>query len=316
MQGKCELEYESYTDTDFASINDAVKSQGLKILEYNIDKSGNGGDSPNEKGLYPILEYLQFLHAREELDVIVLIEIARDCATWDKSVNSPRVIAQSLRMNYLYGVEFYLPNDSSAYSQCTIGNAIFTKFPLENTDQIIFEAQDNNFDNQIGKRLAVHAYIRLNKDKLIRIYSVHLESGGSSLKSTFNGFIVRHSQSQELIDHIKLAENTAVKTHQNQNKYSDFIVAGDLISPLIYYDYSISNLYKSNFNDAFYHLSFFSRVTCPFNGLLSRLRLSSLDYIFSRYNLNFENSQIYNEEDKFYGLSDHLPISTLYIINE
>jgi endonuclease/exonuclease/phosphatase family metal-dependent hydrolase len=297
---KCKLEYYRL----FEEANFYLNQNYLKILEYNIDKSGYGGDSPFEKGYKPIINYLEKLHNQENFDIIILIEVARNCFYQNEPINTTQKIAEKLKMNFVYGVEYYIPNYSTKETQCTIGNAILSRHKLTNFNQLVFKSQCCSYPNQIGRRLAVQADIFVN-NKNFKIYSVHLESGRSdSFKSIYQSFITRHNQSKEIIENILTTKNN----------YEEVFVIGDFNSPLIYLDYSIKSFYKLNYHDS--HKGFFiwNRMTCPFNGVLSKLRLGNLDYIFSKNYDHFIESKIWNHMDEYYGLSDHMPIMTKYLL--
>lgn len=292
---KCEIEHGSFIEANSPLPN----KTSLKILEFNVDKSGYGGDSPLEKGHVPIMNYLQLLVEQEDIDVIIVSEIARDCPQWGNGVNTVVEIAKLLKASYIYGVEFYLPSQSSSTSQCTMGNGIISRYNLENASQIVFKTQMHAYASQIGNRQSVYGDIQVN-NKSFRIYSAHLESGSDGISGVIKAFGVRRDQMKEIVEH----------TDQGEKKY-EYIIAGDFNSPLIYLDYSLFDLYFGGFYDSHRSIWFYKRTTCPFSPL-DKYYLSVLDYIFAKNHKNFENPKIYNEQNEFYGLSDHLPISVTY----
>mmetsp|Transcript_7973 Transcript_7973/g.8989 ORF Transcript_7973/g.8989 Transcript_7973/m.8989 type:complete len:333 (+) Transcript_7973:16-1014(+) len=292
---ECDIEYGSFIEASSPLPN----KTSLKILEFNVDKSGYGGDSPLEKGYILIMNYLQLLVEKEDIDVIIFAEIARDCPRWGNGVHTVVEIAKLLKASYIYGVEFYLPSQSSSDYQCTIGNAIISRYNLENASQIVFKNQIHAYANQVGNRQCVYGDIQVD-GKSFRIYSAHLESGNSEISSVIGAFGVRKDQMKEIVDH----------TNQGDQKY-EYIIAGDFNSPLAYLDYGLSDLYLNGFFDSHRSMWFFNRATCPFSPL-DKYYLSVLDYIFAKNRNNFENAKIYNDKDEYYGLSDHLPISVAY----
>lgn len=76
----------------------------LKIVEYNIDINGYGLDSEFEIGHEAIINALYQFKQKEEPDVIVIIEAARNCA-FAGAVNFGEVLSKKLEMNFYYSVE-------------------------------------------------------------------------------------------------------------------------------------------------------------------------------------------------------------------
>jgi len=54
--------------------------------------------------------------------------MARDCKSYGMNIDGPRELAKALNMSYSYVVEFIELGDSNETNQCTIGNAILSRF--------------------------------------------------------------------------------------------------------------------------------------------------------------------------------------------
>ena len=69
----CEIEQGSFNTTtspdDFPSV--------VRVVEYNIDRNGNGGDGSREGGIEPILKLLADVNVIPTWDVLILSEVAR-----------------------------------------------------------------------------------------------------------------------------------------------------------------------------------------------------------------------------------------------
>lgn len=104
------------------------------ITEYNVDRNGYGGDSPYEGGLDKIINIFKD-SPRDKVplpDIILLSEIARDCKSYGNNMDGPRELAKALNMSYTYVVEFIELGDTNETNQCTIGNAILSRYNLIN----------------------------------------------------------------------------------------------------------------------------------------------------------------------------------------
>lgn len=101
----------------------------------------------------------------------------------------------------------------------SIGNAVLSKYPLDDLEQITFTNQCCRYGGRWGGRSAVKASISFNSTT-VTVISTHLESGQSDIKSVLNGTYVRERQAAELST--KFANPDAAMT----------IIGGDFNSPL------------------------------------------------------------------------------------
>ncbi len=169
----CEVEYGSYL-TNQTKRN----SSYLNILEYNIDK--NGYEDSFEKGYKAQMDQIQKFNEKQPLDVIVLIEVSRDCQKEGNYINYADELSKLLHWNYIYTVEYVLfSNDNER--QCTSGNAILSAFPMTNYGSQFFKHQGYSYHYQkAGGRSFGFADIKVeqaNVTKQFHLVTTHLESG-------------------------------------------------------------------------------------------------------------------------------------------
>ena len=321
-----ELEFEEEVNCDYElkyneDLVDSSPTTHLKILEYNIDKNGYGMDSPYEKGHTYIGESLLKFKTQENPDVIVVIEAARNCIQFGV-VNIGEYLSDLLQMNFAYSVETLYKNPCTKYvekndkkekeegKECSIGHLIL--FNRELVDSGVEYFKNNCCGNDFAYNIKNFLYVDLkvrqkdsNKDYVYRIIGSHLEAGQSDIKRTIGGFVTRYLQAGEI---------TSSKVNEENYKYDDLFIIGDLNGPFMKYDPELYPIYGKNFNDSFENLSYFSRNTCPFSAT-GKYGFGNLDYIFSKYNNSFEDSVILDDKSSFsyfYGQSDHHPIYTKY----
>ena len=55
----CQIETGSFLPSSTSNSTNSTNWKNLRIVEYNIDRNGRGGDGPNEDGLDPIVEALR-----------------------------------------------------------------------------------------------------------------------------------------------------------------------------------------------------------------------------------------------------------------
>ena len=55
----CQIETGSFLPSSTSNLTNSTNWKNLRIVEYNIDRNGRGGDGPNEDGLDPIVEALR-----------------------------------------------------------------------------------------------------------------------------------------------------------------------------------------------------------------------------------------------------------------
>lgn len=325
----CEIEHEEKYLTDNSP------TDVLKILEYNIDKNGLNGDGPYEKGFEPIIEALKQFQKSENPDVIILVEVARNCYKFGQN-NLGQLLGEALNMNFFYAVEnlyidnsYITHNKNESYKNSSmddsieqsVGNLILTKRKVLDYDVKYFKnnccGNKNIYNIKNFINIDVEFYVETNKTKdedivltavPIRITGTHLEAGQSSVLKTIQGAITRKRQISEIVEY-----NETIK-----DKFYDFIIAGDMNSPFMSKDPFLWPVYHTyNYFDAFSKIPYFQRNTCPWSST-GKYYFGNLDYIFTMKNDACYDSEILNEKSKFnyfYGLSDHHPIYTKYKID-
>lgn len=192
----------------------------------------------------------------------------------------------------------HIETDLNQNSNSTYKNENIYINEYNNSNDTLSTCNNKNLDNLDKK---------IYKKKTFKFINTHLESGGKCLITGLQGFIVRKSQMNYIIEYLKV----------NENKYDEAFIIGDLNTPFINYDPMFWNAYKENYlKDSFDNYCYFCRNTCPF-AKTANYNLGNLDYIFSVKNHAFYDSIILNNSSTysfFYGLSDHNPIFTKYKI--
>lgn len=270
----------------------------LKIVNFNMDR--NGGIDSTRMNFFEIIKKLSrkdFLFSLA--DVLIITELSRDCKIYAEYTDGPMEIARSLGLSYAYVVEYVENYKEGNEHQCTIGNAIFSKFTLNNIEQIRFDSQCCKYaDIRWGGRVAVAADIIFNT-RVLTVYSTHLESGQDYFTSVIHGMLVRWWQSKELVFHSNVKRNN-----------SDYVmIAGDLNAPLGIFDLVNFPLIWDGFDDSHFPIRFWKRATCPV-GDFEKYGLFIFDYIWMKGDFEFKNEIVCNRklDENCYGLSDHYPI--------
>lgn len=271
----------------------------FQIVNFNMDR--NGGIFKTKNNFYNILnQFSKIDFLLSSADVLILTELARDCKIYGEYVDGPIEIAKKMNLSFGYVVEYVENYKEGDVHQCTIGNGIFSKYPLRNFEQIRLFYQCCKYDGRSGGRIALISDLPVN-GKILTIYSTHLESGQNNIFSTFHSVFIRVQQINEIIKHTN-----------KQKINSDYIlIGGDLNAPLGMFDVVSLPLILDSFKDSHFSLNFLDRTTCPLK-YMSRYGLFIFDYIWAKGDLNFENSIICNEfyDIRCVKISDHYPIST------
>ena len=284
---------------DFRRNNNPAPSN-LTIIEYNIDRNAFGGDSPYEMGLYNIISLMNGSNSSLPTpDVLIMSELARECKDYGEFMNGPKELAEMLGFYYAFAVE-YISVDNQTGHQCTIGNALFSKYEIVNIEQLRFDHQCCKFPDRWGGRITVIGDILLENERTVSFYSTHLESGQSDVVDVVESMVVRVEQINELINHV----NT------NRVNSNNAIISGDFNAPFGDLDSVNIKLELNGYQDSHESLDYFDRNTCPFDGL-SQYDIFIFDYIWvTGDNFNFYDPIICNLDysKACYGASDHSPI--------
>ena len=91
-------------------------------------------------------------------------------------------MASQLHMHFAYVVEYinyehFLDGKTSFPHQCTIGNGILSRYPIENVESYRFKNQCCSLGSRLGGRVALLADIKVSDEKSVRVNNVHLEAG-------------------------------------------------------------------------------------------------------------------------------------------
>jgi hypothetical protein len=126
----------------------------LNIVEYNIDRNGYGGDGSAENGLQPIIDLLQNSSLVPSGDIFLMSEVARGCPSWGGvDFSGAQEIAKAMNLNYYYAVEYVDIDQSDETNECSIGNAILSKYVISNITQLRFESQCCRYGGRYGGRI-------------------------------------------------------------------------------------------------------------------------------------------------------------------
>lgn len=124
-------------------------------------------------------------------DVFLLSEVDRGCRR-SGELNLARELAMALKMNFVFAVEFIErrggPIHAGRAQSCELGNAILSRFPLENPGMLIHEKSDARLpgpflqktrsQSRIGGRILLQADLRIGRGlPPVRVYSLHFSSG-------------------------------------------------------------------------------------------------------------------------------------------
>ncbi len=234
-------------------------------------------------------------------DVLFINEADRGC-TRSGNRNVAREYARALGMCYAYGVEFIeLPRfwgpGGSVRWRCEHGNAIVSRFPLGNVRLIRHERTRNWHslvqrilrvgEPRLGGRVALAADVRVG-ERLLRLYSVHFESGQRG-----NGAAYREAQARELIaDASDLQQGVVIGGDMNVGRYLGLSGGDESPEP------TTRALAGAGYEDAHAALPRGERVTTD-SGV-------AIDLIFGR-GLRFTGAGVAPRKI-WGGLSDHLPV--------
>ncbi len=267
----CLLEGESYVQSP------TPPKDEIKIVAYNVERG------------YKVAQQLVELK-KLQADIILLSEVDRGCSRTGGAALA-QTYAKELQMNYVYAVEFVeltKQSDGSRKAQCEHGNAILSRYPIGNVEQIRHAAQESWFDagqSRLGGRIAIAADIQIG-EQYVRVYSVHFESNIPEEP--------RNAQAREIAEH-GLRSPLLV------------VVGGDFNSGYLglelqwgaEVDETARQFTTLGYHDAHADLSFESRITAPSSEFI-------LDLLMSHPG-KLSNPGVGSRE-LWDGLSDHRPV--------
>jgi endonuclease/exonuclease/phosphatase family metal-dependent hydrolase len=238
-------------------------------------------------------------------DVLLLSEADRGCGRTDGR-NVTREFARKLGMYYVFGPEFVeLPRIwepsrrifpmQTIWRRCEHGNAILSRYPLGNV-RLIRHRESRNWNNtwqrvfhvgepRLGGRMAIAADVRIG-ERLLRVYSVHLESGWLADSH-------RRAEIGELIDDAaKVPHGVIIGGDMNCGHYIT-VLKGEMDREPV-----TDALFASGYADAHAGLPVESRVTTRSHAII--------DLIFGK-GVQFTDAGV--APHAFWGnLSDHYPV--------
>lgn len=163
----------------------------IRVISWNINRG---------EQLDGVLEFLR----RTPADLILLQETDVN-ARRTQYRNVAREIAQSLRMNYVFGREFEELTQGNHSSPAYHGQATLSKFPILSSRILTFGRQSGFWrprwfipqleksQRRLGGRMALVSHVTWSEKRLL-VYNLHLESRGSDR--------IRSSQLAEIVTDI------------------------------------------------------------------------------------------------------------------
>ena len=157
----------------------------LQVITWNIERGA---------AYASILDELRRLDA----DILLLQEVDRDCRRTEYR-DVARDLAAALGMNWIAAGEFQEIGEARRGRPSITGQAILSKFPIDDPDVVRFASQDrwrwsiNPVQPRRGGRIALRA-----RTGGILVYNTHIESGE-------NARIKRHQMAEILADQSKHA---------------------------------------------------------------------------------------------------------------
>lgn len=244
------------TENGNFSLDETTHKQDFVIIEYNIDRNGFGGDGSSETGMSGVIQLLQNRTLTPEGDILLLSEVSRGCENYGGIDYSGALeLAKALSLNYYYAVEYVESDHSDANNECSIGNAIMSRFQISNVQQLRFSSQCCRYGGRYGGRIDLIGDIHLSNG-VLHVHSSHLESGQANVEMVIESLVVREQQAAEMTEVVF-------------DDLGPVVIGGDLNSPLPKIDPTILRLEKDGYVNSFDVLSF------------SELERIQLDYIFS-----------------------------------
>lgn len=189
----------------------------LKVVTWNIER---GVEYDN------VLSVLR----RVDADVLLLQEVDRGCRRTSYR-NVARDLAEALDMNWIAAGEFQEIGEGRAGAAAITGQAILSRFPIEDASVLRFAAQDrwrwsvNPVQPRRGGRMALKA-----RTAGVTVYNTHIESGRDRS--------VQHRQMAEIV-----ADQAAL--HE-----SAVVIGGDFNNGPVLKSLTLSSLARASFTDA------------------------------------------------------------------
>ena len=236
-----------------------------------------------------LAEIIDFL-AASSADLILLQETDVN-AHRTRYLNVPREIAESLKMNYVFGREFEELGQGNCVCSAVHGQTTLSRFPLSSARILRFRRQSafwqprwfipplRAFQRRLGARMALICEISI-QGRAMEVYNAHLESRGNDE--------LRYSQLSEML---REAESNSEKAH--------VIVAGDL-------NFDISRGAAASLTACMQLDSPFARLAGTKTARVrGRGRCAAIDWILTNKTLCTSDPEIHDS----ISASDHYPLS-------
>ncbi|GMH51600.1 hypothetical protein TL16_g11415 [Triparma laevis f. inornata] len=273
----------------------------LLTLAFNINYNGLGGEGDPDKqdGLEPILNFIQHLSP----DFVLLTEVERGCSTYD---NGAAWLAARLEMDYVYAVEFISTKNSDRDEQnnmeCSTGNAVLSKHPLDNPKFTRFDDQCCWYENRASGRSAISAVAKVGTSNVV-ISSGHYESGNEDV--WLPAVFTRGGQARQQAKDVKgLCEKYGCTAA---------ILGGDFNSPFRSSDPVSFPLRFAGFLDAHHSTPFDERRTIEGVDVEASFKdnfgLDTLDYIYT-WKARSNKAGVCHDPELCHGWSDHTSVWT------
>ncbi len=279
---------------NFGRIDKAPDGKYISILSYNTQLNDavkkHTENDPNQ-----IIDYIQ----KTDADIVCLQEFG----VGHKPTQLLHEDVIRILKNYPYHYIVY----KKIQGWCKYGNAIFSKYPIVNSDTVNFFSNYN---------ISIYADLKIGNDT-VRIINNHLESNGLTendkakpIKLTDNfttdelAETTRHlSRKLNVAYKARAAQSEIIAEMGNKSPYKT-LVLGDFNDVPVSYVYS--QIKGKRFNDAFVDTG--SGFGWTFNESIYRFRI---DYVL--YDTNF---RVVNFKVGKYDASDHYPVHCTLAINQ
>jgi endonuclease/exonuclease/phosphatase family metal-dependent hydrolase len=191
--------------------------QEIKVVTWNIERGAAYDD---------VLSVLR----RVDADVLLLQEVDRECRRTSYR-NVARDLAVALDMNWVAAGEFQEIGEARGRTPAITGQAILSRFPIEQPSVLRFKKQDrwrwsvNPVQPRRGGRMALKA-----RTAGIAVYDTHIESGS-------NRRLQQQQMAEIVADQMKLGESAV-------------LIGGDFNNGPILQSLTLSSLADASFVDA------------------------------------------------------------------
>ncbi|HPN96090.1 MAG: Endonuclease/Exonuclease/phosphatase family protein [bacterium ADurb.Bin236] len=276
-----------------------ARGKSAKVVAYNIERG-----MEIEKQIKLLAEHPVF----KEADIILISEADRGCSRTGK-LNVTRHIAQALKMNYVFGVEYVeLPRVSKKAvnevdAVCEHGNAALSRFPITGAELIRHRFTSYSYmppgpdrdhkEPRLGGGMAIAADINADGDSL-RVYSLHFDT------DPFSKTDIPKSQAEDIVSHAANVDYPVIAGGDlNTVSYINDLRNGGKN------DFAVSHFLDNGFADAHADLPVSKRHTSG----MSYGAPVIIDIILIRNARSFESGVC--PKSTCGKLSDHLPVWTV-----